>query len=48
VLVYGHAADWSPSSIIGLGGAIEISGIAVTLPLADISANIPFSGFAGV
>jgi hypothetical protein len=41
VVVYSRAADWKPLSIRVLSGALQISGIAVTLLLADIDRYTP-------
>ncbi len=43
VVVYNRAADWKPQAIKGLDGTLELSGIGVSLPLADIYRYTPLS-----
>jgi Uma2 family endonuclease len=41
VVVYNRAADWKPLSIKGLDGKLDLSALAVSLPLADICRYTP-------
>jgi Uma2 family endonuclease len=43
VVVYNRAADWKPLSIKGLDGKLDLSGIGVSLPLADIYRYTPLA-----
>jgi Uma2 family endonuclease len=43
VVVYNRAAAWKPLSIKGVDGKLELSGIGVSLPLADIYRYTPLA-----
>ena len=43
IVLYNRAADWKPLAIKGLDGKLEMSALAVSLPLADIYRYTPVS-----